>query len=929
MALSTHMCAPERLSLRPIALATVFGLLLGGPASADPAGQAPGSDTGAQRAQTAAPGDPGDLQQERATLNGTVVDGEGRPMAQALVRLFGPNRLQVGQADTDGEGKFRFENLAGGRNYELRVTVPPFRDRVQLVQLIPGENTVTVNFEAQIEESVTVTGNRGLVQDETRIAGTVRSLNLDVLAERAPDLLPRMLTEENGIIAQQTTPGQGSPILRGQSAQSVLYLVDGIRYNNSTYRAGNTQYLAWIPGAAVDGLDVQLGPSGVNYGSDALGGAINVSTSQLPAFASAPRWEWHGSGRAFFESSTTGAGGEATLGGSTERFAGTITGTGGKHQDVRGGRGEDSHNVLIRYLGLSRDTVQDILGTRMVDTDYGTAGVAGKASYKVREAGSITGFYLRNEQFDVRRYDRLLGGEGRSIAAFTPQLLNFGYARYQDVVADDIFIETTFSVNRQTDGREDRRFADSTLRVEQNEVTAYGYEFMASSNASDHLISMGAEVYDEYVDSFRNEVRDGDVTAARPRVPNGSRYTSLGVFVLDDWSLLEDRMQLSGGVRFSYFRAAISAADNIIDGEPVVPDSEESFSDLTFNVGTTYQLTEQASVYGRVARGFRAPSLFDFAETGLTGGGFEVAPQEAVAYGALIGDSASSGAVSTGLPWKDLSAELLWSFETGFRWRDERTRFDFAFFDSELTDSISRRTMIVPGDVVGQTIGGETITAQDDVGRIFVAVDPDPVVSRANIGRSRVWGIEWLFEREINSAMLLIFKGGVQRGRELDTDFWARKIAPDHFDVILRWNQSGGRLFLEGVFIGMLAQNRFNPADFEDTRIGAFRDADSIATYFENGAVDLGVVDNGILLPTGETLEEVQQRVLGPTLEGNPLFSETPAWWTASLRGGFNINNRNELTFAINNIFDRNYRLHGSGFDAPGISAIASWVGRF
>jgi hypothetical protein len=237
--------------------------------------------------------------------------------------------------------------------------------------------------------------------------------------------------------------------------------------------------------------------------------------------------------------------------------------------------------------------------------------------------------------------------------------------------------------------------------------------------------------------------------------------------------------------------------------------------------------------------------------------------------------------------------------------------------------------MIVPTDVVGEVIGGEEIIAQDEVGRIFVAVDPDPVVSRANIGRNRVWGIEWLFEQEMSRSTLFIFKGGVQRGRELDTDFWARKIAPDHFNAIVRWNRTGGRLWLEGVFIGMFTQDRLNPADIEDVRIGAFRNADSIAAYFNNGAVKLGVVKDGILLSTGETLEEVQLRVLGPSLQGRPLFDETPAWWTMSLRGGFNINTSSELTFSIANIFDRNYRLHGSGFDSPGFSAIAAWQGRF
>ena len=129
------------------------------------------------------------------------------------------------------------------------------------------------------------------------------------------------------------------------------------------------------------------------------------------------------------------------IGGASDRFAGTFAATGGRHQELRGGRGEDSHNVLIRFLGLPTETVQDILGARMVDTDYKSAGATGKASYRVRETGTVTGFYLHNQQFNIRRYDRLFGGDGRNVAAFKPQILDFGYARYQDVIRDGIFVE--------------------------------------------------------------------------------------------------------------------------------------------------------------------------------------------------------------------------------------------------------------------------------------------------------------------------------------------------------------------------------------------------------------------------------------------------------------------------------------------------------
>ena len=866
-------------------------------------------------------------QQARRALTGIVLDAQEHPIAGALVRVFGPNRLQLGQTDTDTDGRFTFELPDG--NYELRVTVRPYRDRVRLVQLAADSGDLTVNFEAaQIHDEVTVTASRGLLQDDTEVAGTVRSLSIDMLTERAPDLLPRMLSEETGIIAQQTTPGQGSPILRGQSAQAVLYLVDGIRYNNSTYRAGNTQYLAWIPSVAVDALDIQLGPAGVNYGSDALGGAVNVSTAQVPAFAG-DRVQWNGEVNVFGEAASKGIGANGTLGAAGSSFAALGAITGVRHRELRGGRGDDSHNVLRRFFELGNEQVQGILGTRMVDTDFEHAGFTGKASWRARDTGTVTGFYMHNEQFNVRRYDRLLGGSGRHLADFTPQILDFGYARYQDVLGDATFFESTFSINRQTDGRRDQRFPSSTLRVEENAVTAFGYEALASTSTADHLISFGGEVYDEYIDSFRNEIRDGVVNEVRPRVPDGSRYTTLGIFLLDDWTAIANRLQVSSGVRLSYFKASTTVEDNIIDDIPTVPPIDNSVGDITFNAGVTYQLSDEASLYGRVARGFRAPSLADLSEQGFTGGGFEVAPAAAVDIGALVGNSAGSSATSTAIPWTPLEPEVLWSIESGFRWRQPGRLFDFAFFDSELTDTISRRTLIVTTDVVGQIIGAEEIVAQDEEGQIFVELDDRPVVSRANIGRGRVWGIEWLFEQTLSPDWLFTFKGGFQRGRELDTGFHARKIAPDNFNAMLRWNQPGGRLWWEGVFVVMLTQDRWNPADFSDARLGAFRDADSIADYFNNGAVALGLVKNGILLPTGETLSEVQQRVLGSNLEGNPLFFETPGWFTATVRGGYTFNADHELTVALANLFDRNYRLHGSGFDAAGFNATVGWRGRF
>ncbi len=861
-------------------------------------------------------------------VSGTVLGADDEPMSGAQVRLLGPNRLLLQETVSDEKGRFELTDVRPG-TYELRVTAPPFRDRDQIITV--GEKPLKLEVSmiaAFIDETVTVSATRGILQENTKVAASVRTLGADELEERAVDLLPRMLAEEPGVVTQQTTPGQGSPILRGQSAQAVLYLFDGIRYNNSTYRGGNTQYLAWIPGIAVDAVEVLLGPAGVNYGSDALGGAINVASTSVPGY-SRGGWEWSGSARAFGESTSLGAGGSAMAGVAGERFAAVFGGTLARHQDLRGGRGEDSHNSLIRFFELSPEQVQDILGTRMQDTGYGHGGFTGKMNTRVGSDGNLTGFMMYNEQKDVRRYDRLLGGDGRLIADFIPQKLGFGYFRYQDIFGETFF-ESTLSVNRQTDGRRSQTRPTSNLSTELNRVTSIGINASGSWSTSSHLLTAGGEVYDDFVSSSETETSpEGIASQVRPRYPNGTRYTSLGLYLLDEWGALKERLQVSAGARFSSFHFRTNPEDNIINGVPTVPAASETFTDLTFHAGAVLFLNDQTSIFGRVARGFRAPSVFDLGEQGLTGGGFEVTPSEAIRYNAFVGDAASVDAVSTGTPWSPLDPEKLWSYEGGFRWQNDTTRLEFAVFDNHMIEKLARRTMIVEQDVVGQTIGGEPIIFQDSEGRIYVPIDPRPVVSRSNIGGERVWGIEGLFLRNFGNSWRLVLKGGLQRGREEETDNWVRKLAPDNLTASLRWSDVRGRYWIEGLVQLYATQDRFNPFDYDDSRIGAYRDRKTITSYWNNAAKRLGLIEDGTLTVTGETLEELLLRVLGPTLEGNSLFDETPGFVSIGVRGGIAITNTQSVTFGVMNLADGNYRLHGSGVDAPGINATVSYQADF
>ena len=103
---------------------------------------------------------------------------------------------------------------------------------------------------------------------------------------REQKLLTDALADNVGVFLQQTTPGQGAAIIRGLRGSSVLHLVDGLRLNNAIFRSAPTQYFALVPTSAVDRVEVIRGTPASLYGSDAVGGVVQLVT-RLPRFDSA------------------------------------------------------------------------------------------------------------------------------------------------------------------------------------------------------------------------------------------------------------------------------------------------------------------------------------------------------------------------------------------------------------------------------------------------------------------------------------------------------------------------------------------------------------------------------------------------------------------------------------------------------------------
>ena len=84
-----------------------------------------------------------------------------------------------------------------------------------------------------------------------------------------------------------------------------------------------------------------------------------------------------------------------------------------------------------------------------------------------------------------------------------------------------------------------------------------------------------------------------------------------------------------------------------------------------------------------------------------------------------------------------------------------------------------------------------------------------------------------------------------------------------------------------------------------------------------------------MLLATGETLAEVQARVLGPAGAAAPLFPALPGYVVVGVRGALQLRTRHEVMFDLENLGDVSYRGVSWGVDAPGRGLFLRYALRF
>ncbi len=873
----------------------------------------------------------------KGEISGVVRDQSGAIVSDATVSLLTPQQAVVASARTDAEGRFTFANVRLG-SYLVRVSAQGFAEARVAANTMSSPNVILeiVLEPGVVKEEVTVTANLGNVESVESISQQVNVINEREIEQRAKTVLAQVANEEVGLHLQRTSPTISGIVIRGVTGNKVNVFVDGIRYSTSAQRGGISTFLNLLDPSSLQAVEVLRGPNSAQYGSDALGGSIQI-LSRPPAL-SPDGIELHGNFGVFFNSSDLSFGSNLTSTFATRNF-GLLTNLASRRVNTfRPGQGIDSHNAVTRFFGVGSDIA---IEGRLPDTAFTQYGGLLKVNWSPAPGSLFIASYLRGQQDGGKRYDQLLGGDGTLIADLRNLMNDFFYVRYDKTRAGWLDgVTATYSFNSQREERVNQggngnpraSINHEFERINVNGVSAYANKLIGTRQN----IVFGGDFYNERMNSpaFGVNPVSSAVSTRRPRVPDNALYRSGGVFVQDVWEVIPNKLRLTGNLRYSAASYDSKEADApIVDGVRLWPDDSLRVANVNFRVGAVVTPFEGFSLFGNVGSGFRAPHMTDLGALGLVGTGFEVSAGEVAGLNAEVGSTADDEAVSTGLPVRQLEAETSVNYELGLRFYRGRVDTDLAVFFTEIKNNIVKQSLILPPGAVGQRLGSDTITMQQPNGVVFVEVTSTPVLVRANFGENQIWGVEHTFDLKLTPdwsfGSILTYVHTQDKNGTPAPDAWLK----------LRYAPAGRRFWIEPYMHAAYRQTRLSSIDLADRRTGARRTAGSISAFFLNGATARGLVSPGpdatfgtaddFLIATGETLSQIQGRVLGPDLEPSSLFRAVPGYLTFNVRGGMRLGEKQDLLIEFENIADRNYRGVDWGVEGPGRGVYMRYNVRF
>ena len=563
----------------------------------------------------------------------------------------------------------------------------------------------------------------------------ITSIAAQEVALKNPQSSADLLGLSGEVFIQKSQQGGGSPMIRGFSANRLLYSVDGVRMNTAIFRSGNLHNVISLDPFSVENAEVVFGPGSVIYGSDAIGGVMSFQTIS-PRFADTAQTNFTGTATMRYASANN----ESTVHTHFNVFNNnwsSVTGvTYSDFGDLKmGSHGPDDY-LRTKYVATidKEDVVVENDNPKVqVATNYHQLNILQKLEYRPSQDWRLSLSGMHSETGDIPRYDRLTterNGELRSAEWY------YGPQKWTSVILGlhskgwtRLFDEVDFKLSYQkfSESRVDRDF-QSELRSERNElVDAYAANLdFLKSHSNELKLFYGLETVINSVESVGEtiNINTGMSNVGPSRYPN-STWRSYAGYVTSSFNPYH-WLVVQGGLRLNYFNLEADFSNNLDFFPFEIQETSLNFGSLSGSIGFVVRPTVLSTVSINLSSGFRAPNVDDMGKV------FDSEP------GAVV------------VPNTDLEPERAFNVDLGYAQRvSEHFKLDLTCFYTRLNNALVRRDY--------QLDGRDSILYDGQLSRIQAV---------QNAAVATVYGVQLGGEVKVNNFLSVSAAINYQKGEE-------------------------------------------------------------------------------------------------------------------------------------------------------------------
>ena len=492
-------------------------------------------------------------------LVGTVRDTAGAPLPNVRIVIN-----EVGRSTTTGgDGTFVVRSLRPG-TYHLDATLLGYAPTHTVVTIPESGADVRVEIVMRTTvlsiEGINVTASPASA-DPLNITQSTVELSGKALERSVGASVAQTLSAQPGLAVRYGGPGASTPVIRGLQGERVLVLENGQRASDLS--STSSDHGLSVDPLAATRIEVVRGPASLLYGNNALGGVVNVISTEIPT--SVPT---HAEGYVSAQGESVNPGGAVSAEVTWPLFGNwalTARGGGRNVDDTRIGGGGTQENTFLRNaygvggLGYVGERVQGGVSFGGYRFRYGLP---------FAEDAEEAGVTIRGDRYDANgRLDVALADAGFTNLRVDGTAQWYGH----DEVEPEGEVGTRFNLNTQTAG--------VTAR------TLFG-RFSGAVGVSG---------------LFKQYAPEGE-EALTPSADSRSG----GVFVYQELPFAssgERAPRLQMGARYDVYRVEADATADFPDVR------DRSFNSFSGSVGLSVPLGDHLSASVSAARSFRAPTV--------------------------------------------------------------------------------------------------------------------------------------------------------------------------------------------------------------------------------------------------------------------------------------------------------------------------------